>query len=178
MAGFAFSAYGQGAVDINGVVNDSKSGNPVAGAKVALAMNPDINTMTDNDGKFHLTGTATVGVRSGAAAKVPMAFKGSRLDFYVAAVVAHVDHVVQLVGPEYVGISLDYVWDQDELRAFLQTMPDLFPDGFPDPLPLVAPEAWPAIVDGLLARGYDERALAMVAGGSWRRVAMENWREG
>jgi hypothetical protein len=85
VAGFTFSAYGQGAVDINGVVNDSKSGNPVAGAKVALAMNPDINTMTDNDGKFHLTGTATVGVRSGAAAKVPMAFKGSRLDFYVAA---------------------------------------------------------------------------------------------
>jgi membrane dipeptidase len=96
----------------------------------------------------------------------------------VAAVVAHVDHVVQLVGPEHVGISLDYVWDQDELRAFLETMPDLFPDGFPDPLPLVAPEAWPAIIDGLLARGYDERALALVAGGSWRRVAAENWREG
>ena len=93
----------------------------------------------------------------------------------VAAVVAHIDHAVQLVGPAHVGISLDYVWDQDELRAFLKTMPDLFPDGFPDPLPLVAPEAWPAIIDCLLRRGYAEQDIAMIAGGSWRRVAAANW---
>lgn len=92
----------------------------------------------------------------------------------VPAVVAHIDHAVQLVGPEHVGISLDYVWDQDELRAFLKTMPDLFPGGFPDPLPLVAPEAWPAIVDGLLRRGYGEEDVALIAGGSWRRVAAAN----
>ena len=92
----------------------------------------------------------------------------------VEAVVAHIDHAVQLVGPEHVGISLDFVWDQDELRAFLTTMPDLFPDGLPDSLPLVAPEAWPAIVDGLLGRGYAEDDVAMIAGGSWRRVAAAN----
>lgn len=86
VAGFAFTAYGQNAVDISGSVSDSKSGSPVAGAKIALALNPDVNTTSGADGSFHLTGNATVGVRSGAAAaKVPMAFKGSRLDFHVAA---------------------------------------------------------------------------------------------
>lgn len=93
----------------------------------------------------------------------------------VDAVIRHIDHAVQLVGPEHVGVSLDHVWDQNELRTFLATMPDLFPDGFPDPLPLVAPEAWPAIVDGLLARGYAEADVALIAGGAWRRVAEANW---
>lgn len=93
----------------------------------------------------------------------------------VAAIVAHIDHAVQLAGPAHVGVSLDYVWDQDELRQFLATMPDLFPNGLPVPLPLVAPEGWPAIVGGLLARGYREDDLAMLVGGSWRRVAAANW---
>lgn len=93
----------------------------------------------------------------------------------VAAVIAHIDHAVQLVGPDHVGVSLDYVWDQDELRTFLEAMPDLFPGGIPDPLPLVAPEDWPRIVEGLLARGYAERDIAAIAGGSWRRVAAANW---
>lgn len=93
----------------------------------------------------------------------------------VAAVIAHIDHAVQLVGAAHVGISLDYVWDQEELRQFFATMPDLFPNGLPVPLPLVAPESWPSVVEGLLARGYREDDVAMLVGGSWRRVAEANW---
>ena len=85
VAGLVFSAFGQSAVDISGTVNDSKTGAPVAGAKVYLALNPTVTTMTGADGSFKLTGNAAVGIRAGVSAKSQMAFNGKRLDFTVAS---------------------------------------------------------------------------------------------
>lgn len=93
----------------------------------------------------------------------------------IDAYVAHVDHAVQLVGPAHVGIALDYVYDQDELRQFLATMPETFPDGLPDHLPLVPPEALVTIIERLLILGYSEADLAMLLGDNWRRVAHATW---
>ncbi len=95
----------------------------------------------------------------------------------VPALLAHIDHVVQMVGPDHVGLALDYVYDQDELRDYMKTMPALFPDGLPDDLPLVPPEAFGDIVEGLIGLGYGDEAIRAVLGGSWRRVAAENWDE-
>lgn len=85
VAGLVFSAFGQGPVDISGTVNDSKTGAPVAGAKVYLALNPTVTTTTGADGSFKLTGNAAVGVRAGVSAKSQMSFNGKRLDFTVAS---------------------------------------------------------------------------------------------
>lgn len=92
--------------------------------------------------------------------------------------VSHIDHMVQLVGPDHVGFSLDYVFDQQELLDYLATLRETFPDdetlhGAPK---MVAPEALPAIVGGLFARGYAEADVAKIMGGNWRRVAEAVWR--
>jgi membrane dipeptidase len=93
----------------------------------------------------------------------------------VPALVRHIDHAVQLVGPDHVGIALDYVYDQDELRAYLKSMPNLFPGGIPEEFPFVPPEDLPLIADGLLRLGYTDRDLSLILGRSWLRVARENW---
>ena len=94
----------------------------------------------------------------------------------VEAFVRHVDHAVQLVGPRHVGISLDYVYDQQELLKFLATMPETFPGKVRETeVPMVSPEALPTITVALYARGYDGDAMCQILGGNWLRVAHANW---
>ncbi len=88
-----------------------------------------------------------------------------------------VDHVVQLVGPDHVGIGLDYVFDQVELANELatkrHTWPD--PDAYAGDLVMLGPEALPEIAIALMRRGYADDDLAKIMGGNWRRVAEAVW---
>ena len=87
--------------------------------------------------------------------------------------VNHLDHAVQTVGAEHVGLGLDYVFDQSELDDYVTTMKHTFPEGFgyEAGITMVEPERLPAIVDGLLARGYGDEAIRGILGGNWMRVA-------
>ncbi len=93
----------------------------------------------------------------------------------VDALVRHVDHAVQLVGPEHVGLSLDYVYDQHELSDYLASMTETFPDEVPSEIRLVAPEALVAIVQGLVGKGYRDADVRAILGESWARVAQSSW---
>jgi membrane dipeptidase len=91
--------------------------------------------------------------------------------------VQHIDHVVQLVGPDHAGLSLDYTFDRQELAEFLATMKDTFPaaPGGAQPIDFLGPEVLPEVVAGLLARGYADADIAKVLGGNWRRIADAVW---
>lgn len=84
----------------------------------------------------------------------------------------HIDHVVQLVGPQHVGIALDYVFDRQELDEYMAKMKHTFPPGLGYELGgrFVAPEQLTAIVATLIGWGYDEAALAAILGGNLMRV--------
>lgn len=92
------------------------------------------------------------------------------------AFVEHVDYVAQLVGPDHVGIGLDYVFDRQELEEALRTMRATFPDGPTQSTRMVAPEDLTAITAGLLARGYADAEVRCILGGNWHRVATRVWR--
>lgn len=96
-------------------------------------------------------------------------------DDIVEAFVRHVDHAVQLVGPDHVGLSLDYCYDRQELLDYLETMKHSFPEGFSPEIRMVAPEDLPAIVTGLRACGYDEASLTKILHDNWLRIASQNW---
>ncbi len=68
----------------------------------------------------------------------------------------HFDHVVELVGVDYVGIGSDY-------------------DGVGDSLPIDLKDAasYPNLIEGLLGRGYSEEDVIKILGGNLLRV----WRE-
>jgi membrane dipeptidase len=90
----------------------------------------------------------------------------------------HVDHVVQLVGPEHVSIALDYPYDLEEVEAYLAKAKDSFPPalGYRPGIRFVAPEQLEEIVAALLARGYGRAALEAILGGNLRRLAGRVWR--
>jgi len=92
-------------------------------------------------------------------------------------VVRHIDHVAQLVGPDHVGLGLDFVFDSSELDDFLRANPQMFPpeDGYARGVRMVAPESLLGITDGLLKRGYTATHVRKILGGNFLRVAEATW---
>jgi len=76
-------------------------------------------------------------------------FPYARLDY----VLAHIEHVVELVGVRHVGLGSDFDGVGDSL-----------PEGLKDV------SAYPALVSGLLQRGYSEEDIARILGANLIRV--------
>lgn len=98
-----------------------------------------------------------------------------RNDATVDAVVGHVEHVVELVGPAHVGLGLDYIYDRAELDAYVAAHPELYPpaQGYAAGIAMLEPERLPALAERLLARGLSEVDVRAILGGNWLRVARE-----
>jgi len=99
-------------------------------------------------------------------------------DRMVERVADHIDHVVSIAGPAHAGISLDYVYDQQELLDQLSAMRNVWPAGFgyDAGIRFVEPESLPALTDLLLARGYSDHDIRGIMGGNFLRVAEAVWK--
>jgi membrane dipeptidase len=100
-------------------------------------------------------------------------------DISSATYARHVDHVVQLVGPAHASIALDYVFDLQELDAYMREMKHTFPPGLGYELGarFVAPEQLEAIVATLQGYGYRDDDLKAILGGNLLRLARTVWKE-
>ncbi len=98
-------------------------------------------------------------------------------DAYADMIVRHIDHVVQLVGPDHVGISLDYVFDQQEVYEYLEKMRDAFGEEMASKFSgrFAPPEILVPVVEGLLNLGYSTDSIEKIVGGNWARVARQVW---
>jgi membrane dipeptidase len=94
------------------------------------------------------------------------------------AFMRHLDHIVQVAGPEHVGLGLDYVFDTAELEEYLKSRPDFFPadKGYAGQIGLVEPERIPVIADAMVQRGYAESDILAILGGNNVRVARQVWK--
>lgn len=93
-------------------------------------------------------------------------------------VVRHIDYVAELVGPEHVGLGLDYCFDRREMDDFLKNNPDIFPpeQGYASGIRIAAPEQIPEIAEGLLDTGYSEDEVRGMLGENHLRVARQVWK--
>lgn len=89
----------------------------------------------------------------------------------------HLDHMVQLVGPDHVGLGLDYVFDMSEIDAFHRSRPELFPaTGRTPTFKCVEPERIPVLAQTMLQHGYPKEAVVKILGGNYLRVAAAVWK--
>ena len=92
-------------------------------------------------------------------------------------IIQNIEYVMDLVGPEHVGLGLDYVIDKQELIDYITSHPDVFPpEKFNDYLAMVEPEQIPEFTDLLHQKGYNEQIISGVLGGNFLRVAEQVWK--
>ena len=92
-------------------------------------------------------------------------------------IVEHIEYVMDLVGPEHVGVGLDYVIDKQELIDYIEGHPDIFPpEKFSDYLSFVEPEQFPEFTELLYQKGYSEQVIHGILGGNFLRVAQNVWK--
>jgi membrane dipeptidase len=92
-------------------------------------------------------------------------------------IVANIEYVMNLVGPEHVGIGLDYVVDKQELIDYIEGHPDVFPpEKFKDYLAFVEPEQIPEFTKILYQKGYSEQIINGILGGNFLKIAEKVWK--
>ena len=92
--------------------------------------------------------------------------------------VRHVRYIADLVGPQHVGIGLDYVFDSKELDEYVTSSPQTFPPelGYGAGIRMIEPERIPVIAEALLASGWSDAALEGFLGANNLRVARAVWK--
>lgn len=99
-------------------------------------------------------------------------------DGMVELFLKHVRYAAELVGPEHVGISLDYMFDDAEMDSFMQLNPGLFPAdlGAQKGMRIMAPESMEQIAEGLARCGFSQAEIRGILGENWMRIAAAVWR--
>lgn len=96
----------------------------------------------------------------------------------VGNLLRQLQYAIDVVGSQHVGLGLDYVFDRSELDEYVRQNPQMFPAelGIGGGMPMVAPEDFSAIVDGLIRIGLGDHDIRGVLGNNWLRVARHVWR--
>ena len=93
-------------------------------------------------------------------------------------VLRHIEYAVRLIGPQHVGLGLDYVFDISELEEYVRKNPEKFPRDARQARTYtqVEPERFPVIAQALLERGHSEQAVQGIMGHNNLRIARQVWK--
>jgi membrane dipeptidase len=94
------------------------------------------------------------------------------------AMIRHLDHAVDLVGPDHVGLGSDYSFDLADLNREIAENPHLFPESYTQwgPINFLRPESLLQLGPALADHGYPAAAITAILGGNFRRVARQVWK--
>jgi len=93
--------------------------------------------------------------------------------------VEHIDHMVELVGPEHVAISMDSILLKKGKDAPLSRNRVYWPESqYPDNgiEGYVRPEDFPSVTQALLRRGYEESHVLGILGQNYINLATQVWK--
>lgn len=98
----------------------------------------------------------------------------------VADLVDHIDYLVDLIGPDRVGLGLDFCYLSPEIHREMIASGEWSIEDYPDdsgtyPIGLETPAQFPNITRELTARGYSSEAMAAILGHNWIDLFKRVW---
>lgn len=98
-------------------------------------------------------------------------------DASVGAFMRHLDYMVELVGPEHVGLGVDLVYDLEGWSRFFLANKDRYWRDYGDTAPdqFLQPESLPAVTEAMLECDYPEAGIRGILGENYLRVVREVW---
>ena len=99
-------------------------------------------------------------------------------DNLVERLLRQLHYVIDRIGPEHVGLSLDYQFDSRERDEWIRRFATLIPAGMATPggLAMIGPEGFGAIAEGLAKSNLTDAAICGILGNNWLRIAKRVWR--
>lgn len=95
----------------------------------------------------------------------------------IEAMVEQIDYVAEKVGWQYVGIGLDYVFDENEIHDFVQRFPHIFPpDKNYGSVEFLPPEELKYLPELLQHKGYTSEMITGILRKNFYRVAAQVWK--
>lgn len=105
--------------------------------------------------------------------------------------IVHIEHIVQLVGPDHAGLALDYYEGMASVATAEQAQAAYerhiasgtwTPESYPAPpwyypAGLELPSGFPNLTKALVARGYSDEDIEKILGGNFLRIFRQVWRE-
>ncbi len=87
-----------------------------------------------------------------------------------------IDYYVDLIGPEHVGLGLDYVYDVEAEQAYMASIKSPPRGNYEKMTAFFQPEQLPELTELLLKKGYAEGVIRGILGENFLRVARAVWR--
>jgi membrane dipeptidase len=100
-------------------------------------------------------------------------------DASTEAIFACLDYTVQLVGPDHVGLGFDYIYDLDDLIAWVRADPIAWPPYEGEWMRrhnYAGPEQMVELVKVMTEHGYPDDAVVGILGGNWAALARKVWK--
>jgi membrane dipeptidase len=97
-------------------------------------------------------------------------------DVSVETLVQHIDHILELVGPDHVGLGFDAVYTPEiTYRRFAENAGRY--RGYPNPpWTFIMPQDVPEVVEAMVQRNYGDDVILKILGGNFQRVAARVWK--
>ena len=110
----------------------------------------------------------------------PAFVKQGGKDATVSDLVDHIDYLVDLIGPDQVGLGLDFCETSPQTHAEMIASGEWSIEDYPDssgtyPIGLETPAQIPNITNELIKRGYPSDAMAGILGHNWIDLFKRVW---
>ena len=90
----------------------------------------------------------------------------------------HIDYISNLVGPQHVGIGIDYVKDVEGFWKYVDDTPEAWPPNFNKPnrhTKFVQPEQIQEVVELMCRNNYSDNEIRGILGENFFRVCKQVW---